>query len=167
MRVRLRHVALNYDLIASFLDEKWEVSGERNAVDVGDQNGKWVCLQKSEDSGTIFLAVKFGYVHSGISRLSRFRAARAGEGARATCSRLLRHGNSLPVDLFEDRISTAPEQSFADGFSELNWIGAFTRFAQNLGAVGVGDNGLEVQSSVAYLSKGADGYLATAAKFIE
>src|SRR5580658_2639585 len=107
MRIRPRHVALNYDLIVGVVDEKGEVRGERNAVDVGNQNCKWIRSHKSEDSSAFFLAVKFGYVHSGISRLSRFRAAHAGEGARATCSRLLRHGNSLPVDLFEDRISTA------------------------------------------------------------
>src|SRR5580704_18343916 len=119
MRVRLRHVALNYDLIAGFLDKKWEVGGERNAIDVGNQNGKWVRSHKSEDRGAIFLAVKLLYVHSEISRLSRFCAAHTGEGAGATGSRLLRHGNSLTVDCFEDRISTALEQGFADGLSEL------------------------------------------------
>src|SRR5579863_32120 len=167
MRIRLRHVALNYDLITLFVDEKWEVSCERNAFDVGNQNRKWVRSHKSEDGGAIFLTVKFGYVHSGISRLSRFRAAHAGEGTRATCSRLLRHGNSLPGDLCEDRVSTALQQGFADRFSELNGIASVTRLAQYLRAVGVGDNRLKVQLSVAYLGKGADGYLATAAKFVE
>jgi hypothetical protein len=80
---------------------------------------------------------------------------------------LLRHSDSLPVDCFEDRISAALEQGFADGFSELKRITAVTRLAQNLGPVGVGHDRFEMQPSVSNLGKGANGYLAATTEFIE
>src|ERR1700685_1268230 len=71
MCVRLRHVALHYDSISDFVDEKRKVGRERNAFDVGNQDGEWIRFHECEGSGAIFLAVEFGYVHSRISWLSR------------------------------------------------------------------------------------------------
>jgi hypothetical protein len=109
-------MTLHHDLISGFVNEKREVSGERNTLRGCNQNGKWICSHESEDGRAIFLAIEFRYVHLRLSRLSRF-ATDAGEGARAIRSGLLRHGNSLAVDCFEDRISAALEQDFADGLS--------------------------------------------------
>src|ERR1700685_846529 len=94
-------------------------------------------------------------------------ATHAGEGGRATRSGLLRDGDSLPVNFFEDRISAALEQGFADRFSQLYRVVAVTRLAQNLEAVRVGHDCFEMQPSVANLGKSADRYLASATEFVE
>jgi hypothetical protein len=80
---------------------------------------------------------------------------------------LLRDGNSLSVDCFQDRIPAALKQSFADGFSQLKRVCAVAGFAQDLRAVGVGDDCLKVQAAVADFGERADRDLAAAAKFIE
>src|ERR1700730_5818682 len=62
MRVRLRHVALHYDLIALFLYEHREMSSKRHAVDIRNQNGERICSHESKGSSAVFLAIEFGYV---------------------------------------------------------------------------------------------------------
>ena len=73
-------MTLHHDLVSGFVNEKREVSGEWNTLRGRNQNGKWICSHESEGRGAIFLAVKFGYIHFPVSRLSRF-ARDAGEGA--------------------------------------------------------------------------------------
>ena len=58
-------------------------------------------------------------------------------------------------------------REIANGFSELNRVGAVSRLAQKFGAVGVGDDGFEVQVSVADFGECADGNLAASAEFVE
>jgi hypothetical protein len=62
-------MTLHHDLISGFVNEKREVSGERNTLRGCNQNGKWICSHESDRRGAIFLAVKFGYVHFRVSRL--------------------------------------------------------------------------------------------------
>ena len=72
-------MTLHHDLISGFVNEKREVSGERNTVRGRNQNGEWIRSHESEDGGAIFLAVKFGYVHF---RLSRFSSCEPGPSRR-------------------------------------------------------------------------------------
>jgi hypothetical protein len=80
---------------------------------------------------------------------------------------LLRYDTSLLVDCFQDRISAAPEQRVADGFSEINRVVAVSRLAQNLGAIRIGDDCFEVQSAVSNFGERADRDLATSTEFAE
>src|SRR5262249_5842043 len=51
---------------------------------------------------------------------------------RVLTSGLLWHGDSLPVNLFEDRISATLEQGVAHGLSEFDGIASVARLAQYL-----------------------------------
>jgi hypothetical protein len=64
-------VAAHDDLISGFVHQEREMSGERNSVNVRNQDGERICPHESEDGGAIFLTVKFGYVHFLISGVAR------------------------------------------------------------------------------------------------
>jgi hypothetical protein len=60
-------MTLHHDLISGLVNQKREVSGEGNTHRGGNQNGKWIRSQESEDGRAIFKAVEFGYVHLQVS----------------------------------------------------------------------------------------------------
>jgi hypothetical protein len=53
----------HYHLISDFIYQEREMSGERNTVGIGNQDGEWIRPHESEGSGAVFLSVEFGYVH--------------------------------------------------------------------------------------------------------
>src|SRR5271169_1732107 len=86
----------------------------------------------------------------------------------AACgSWLRRNGQATAVDGFEDCVSTAGQQRRAGGVAEFFGIVAVAGIAQEFRAVGVGDDGLEMQLAVPHFCEGADGNLAASAEAIE
>jgi hypothetical protein len=67
MGIRLRHMALHHKVVSGFVDEEREMGGKWNSVSVGNQDREWIRSHESEDSGAIFLAIEFGYVHFRVS----------------------------------------------------------------------------------------------------
>ena len=82
-------------------------------------------------------------------------------------------GQAAAVDGFKDLISTAVEQPLADFGAELFRVVevAVARFAEKLKAIGIGDEGFEMQLAdtvvLANFSEGADGDLAASAQAVE
>src|ERR1700688_239309 len=84
-------------------------------------------------------------------------------------SRLRRDGQAAAVDGLEDFVSAAVEQGFADCVAERFRIVeiAIARFAQELRAIGIGDDCVEMESAPANFRKCANGDLAASAEAVE
>src|SRR5277367_371707 len=82
---------------------------------------------------------------------------------------LRRDSQAAPVDRCKDFVAAAAEESIADRAAELFGIidVAVARFAQELRAVGIGDDGFKMQLAVTHFSESADGDLAASAEPIE
>jgi hypothetical protein len=86
---------------------------------------------------------------------------------------LRRDGDAAAVDSFKDFVAAAAEQHFADGVAQLFGIVevAVARFAENLRAIGIGDDAFEMQLAAAVIfanfGEGTDRDLAASAKSVE
>src|SRR5581483_1164382 len=80
---------------------------------------------------------------------------------------LLRDGNSLPVNGFEDLFAAATKQRVCNPLSQLNGITAIARFPDYTRAGGICNNSLQMQTSISNFCRSADWNLASAAQLVQ
>src|SRR5579859_7002483 len=89
-------------------------------------------------------------------------------GRSALCPlRLRQDSEAAAIDGFEDSIATAGQEGGTGGVAELFGIVSVARVAEELGAVGVGDDGFEMQLAISHFGEVADGNLATSTETVE
>jgi len=80
---------------------------------------------------------------------------------------LRQDGESSAVNSFKNLVAAPGEQSGAGSVAEFYRVGAAAGVTENFGAVGIGDDGFEMELAFTGFRKRADGDLAAAAEAVE
>src|SRR5208337_4357826 len=81
-------------------------------------------------------------------------------GCPCHTSRPLGNGDSLSVNILQNRGAAAPQKSFPNRLAQPRRVVAVKRFPQHRRSVRMGHNGTEIDAPVPHLGKSADGDLA-------
>jgi hypothetical protein len=80
---------------------------------------------------------------------------------------LLRYRDAASVNGFENGVSATPQKRLSDFASQLHGIVSVARLAENLRAIRVCDDRIQMQASTSDLCRRTNRHLASAAELIE